>query len=57
METNRNPQADAEEKLDAAEAALVTYVESKINDPELHKRLIEEVNRAICDYLQVVGQQ
>jgi len=55
MATNGDPRTDAEEKLNAAEAALVTYVESQMNDPELHKRLIEEVNQAISEYLQVVA--
>ncbi len=51
MATIEDPRVAVEEKMNAAEAALVAYVESKRSDPALRERLIEDVNRAITDYL------
>ena len=57
MATNGDSRAVAEEKMNAAQAALLAYVESKKRDPVLQKRLIDDVNRAITDYEKFVGQQ
>jgi hypothetical protein len=55
MTTNDDSKADAEKKMNAAQAALLAYVESKEHDPALQERLIEEVNGAIADYVKLVG--
>jgi hypothetical protein len=57
MATNGNSRADAEEKMNAAQAALLAYVESEEHYPVLQKRLIDDVNRAIADYETFVGQE
>lgn len=57
MATHDDPESAAEERMNAAQAALSAYVESQKNDPVLHKRLIDDVDRAIADYEKLVGQQ
>jgi hypothetical protein len=46
--------AEAEEKLQAAEAALRAYAESEQRDPSVRDRLIQNVNQAIAEYLKLV---
>ena len=57
MALNEELKAQAEERVNDAEAALHAYVESKQRNPALLKTLIENVNRAITDYLKFVDQQ
>jgi hypothetical protein len=57
MTANDDPKADAEEKMNAAQAALLTYVESQEHDPALQQRLIEDVNRTIADYVRLAGME
>jgi hypothetical protein len=46
---------EAEEKLDAAQAALSAYVESKGRDSSLLQLLLRNVDQAIADYQKLVG--
>ena len=57
MATHDDSKAVAEEKMNAVQAALSRYVESKEQDPILQKCLIDDVNRAIADYEAAVGKQ
>ena len=57
MEPNDERKADAEERVNASEAALRAFIESKQYDPALRKTLIEEVNQAIADYLGLVHER
>ena len=47
---------EAEEKLNAAEAALLAYIKSKGHDPPLLEFLLRNVDKAIADYEKFVGR-
>ncbi len=56
MAKEYDPELEAEEKLNAAQAALSAYVESKGRDPTLLTFLLRNVDRAIADYEKLGGQ-
>ena len=52
-----DPKAEAEGKLNDAEAALRAYAESEQRDPSVRNILIQNVNQAIANYLKLVEKQ
>lgn len=57
MATKDDPTSKAEEKLNAAEAALLADIESKGHDSSLLEFLVRNVDRAIADYQRLVRQK
>jgi protein tyrosine phosphatase (PTP) superfamily phosphohydrolase (DUF442 family) len=45
----------AEQKMNAAQQALLAYIDSQEHNTTLHQRLTEDLRRAIEEFMKLVG--
>jgi hypothetical protein len=46
----------ARQRMQQAQEALLKYVQGNVRNPELHKKLIQDVRNATADYLDRIAR-